>query len=293
MSCLEQLNPSQGGGGFLKHEGILPIAKSIITEWGFEWLLPGHGNAYSDCGKWRSKGCLNVEKHVQQGLDVDMAGKVFVRRYQRTCMRAECPVCYESWAGKEAGKIAWRLQHSPKQGKPIHLIVSPPAQDWMFMSYSELRKFAYEFAKYSGFKGGSCIFHPFRQDKTAKKWVFSPHFHMLGFGWIECTDEISAFTGWIVKNAGVRKSVAGTALYQLSHAGIHKKYHTVTWFGALAYNNMEKVPPMPEKEDVCPVCGNQLQPLYYFGDVKIPDEKGDFWFEPEGWMVKPSRCPGG
>jgi len=88
--------------GTLQPEGILPIAKSILTEWGFEWVLPGNGLKYSDCGDWRSRGWLNVEKHVQQGLDQDMAGKVFVRRYQRTCMRAECPVCYESGAGKEA-----------------------------------------------------------------------------------------------------------------------------------------------------------------------------------------------
>ena len=273
-------------------EGILPIAKSILTEWGFEWSLPGHGLSYSDCGQWRSRGCLNVEGHAQQGLDEDHAGKVFVRRYQRTCMRAACPECYESWAGKEAGKIAHRLQHAPKQGKPIHLIVSPPVEFWIRSSYESLRRMAYEIVKANGFRGGSCIFHHLRQNKTTKKWYFSPHFHMIGFGWIEGTKEGFEKHGWVVKNAGIRKTVSGTALYQLSHAGIHDHYHTVTWFGNLAYNNL-KVPPMPEKEEVCPICGSVLEPLWYFGSEKIPDERGDFWFEPEGWMVKPSRCPGG
>jgi len=34
-----------------------------------------------------------------------MAGKVYVRVFKRMCARAECPVCYEKWAGKEASKI--------------------------------------------------------------------------------------------------------------------------------------------------------------------------------------------
>jgi len=272
-------------------EGRLVDSGRIWVEWGFEWLLPGHGMPYSDCGQWRSRGCLNVEGHSQQGLDEEHAGMVFVRRYQRTCFRAECPVCYESWAGKEAGKIAWRLQHAPKQGRPIHLVVSPPVDVWIRSSYESLRRRAYVVAKQSGFRGGSCIFHHLRQNKITQKWYFSPHFHMIGFGWIKGTKEGFESHGWVVKNVGIRKTVSGTALYQLSHAGIHKKYHTVTWFGALAYNNL-KVPPKEEVEEVCPICGSPLQPLYYFGSKKIPDERGDFWFSPEGWIVKPSRHSG-
>mgnify|MGYP001229395239 CR=1 FL=1 len=287
-----ELNPLRGQGHSLKLEGTLPIAKSKLVKWGSEWDLPGHGDKYPDCGQWRSKGCLNVEKHVQQGLDQDMVGKVFVRRYQRTCMRAECPVCYESWAGKEAGKITHRLQHAPKQGKPIHLVVSPPAEVWIRSSFESLRRMAYVVAKKSGFRGGSCIFHHLRQNKLNKKWYFSPHFHMIGFGWIKGTKEGFQRHGWVVKNVGLRKTVSGTALYQLSHAGIHKEYHTVTWFGDLAYNNL-KVPPKQEEKEVCPICGEQLQPLWYFGSEKIPEEKGDFWFSPEGWIYKPLRDPGG
>ncbi len=272
-----------------QHEGILPLAKSILTEWGFDWSLPGHGKPYYDCGNWLSKGCLNVEAHVQQGLDEDRAGLVFVRRYQRTCFRAECPVCYESWAGKEAGKIAWRLQHAPKQGRPIHLVVSPPVEVWIRVpTYEGLRRMAYKIAKKSGFRGGSCIFHHLRQNKLTFQWCFSPHFHMIGFGWIWGTKEGFERHGWIVKNLKIRKTVSGTALYQLSHAGIHGSKHTVTWFGNVAYNNL-KVPPKPEREEVCPVCGEPLKPLWFFGKRNLPEEIGDFWLPPEGWVEKPSR----
>lgn len=285
VSPLSKLYPGFEPGG------ILPIAKS--TDLGFaEWSLPGHGEAYVDCGSWRSKGCLNVEAHNQEGILESMAGKVFVRRYQRTCLRAECPTCYESWAGKEAGKVQDRLRRSPKKGRPIHLIVSPSMLDIARLSYERLRRRSYVISKNSGFKGGSCIFHPFREREGRRGWEVSPHFHMIGFGWIKGTKEGYERHGWVVKNARIRKTVSGTALYQLSHAGIHKHHHTVTWFGSLAYNKLRIPPQEPEKE-VCPICGEELRELWYFGSEKLPEERGDFWLDPEGWVYKPRRFSGG
>ena len=110
---------------------------------------------------------------------------------------------------------------------------------------------------------------------------------MMGNGWIQGTKEGFASHGWIVKNAGLRKTVSGTALYLLSHAGIHVSYHTITWFGSLAYNNL-KIPPKPKDEDLCPVCKNELQELWYFGALKLPEEKVGLWLDPEGWEIKPS-----
>ena len=257
--------------------------ENLIVEWAYDWTLPGHGSAYSDCGHWRSRGCLNVMDHNQQGIEENRAGKVYIERYQRTCFRAECPICYESWAGKEAGSIAHRLKASRKFGRPIHLIVSPPMEYWVRHDYKSLRKKAYKIAKNSGFKGGSCIFHPFRKVEDSKQWYFSPHFHMLGYGWI---NNDYASHGWVVKNTGVRKSVSGTAMYQLSHAGVSKGTHTITWFGSFSYNKL-KVDPMPKQEHSCPACGAELVNLFYFGAEELPDEKVNLWLDPEGWEVNP------
>lgn len=316
----KELISLRGERGTHSGQGILPIAKTttsgMLKKGGFQheyintfgkktehfvsfsedWELPGHGHAYSDCGAWRSKGCLNVEGHVQEGLEEKMAGKVFVRRYQRTCMRAECPTCYESWAGKEAAKIQHRLRMAPKKGRPIHLIVSPPMEACVRSTYEQLRRRAYVVAKNSGFRGGSCIFHPCREDKQTKRWYFSPHFHMIGYGWIVRTKEGYEEHGWIVKNARIRKTVSGTALYQLSHAGIHKdgRYgrKTITWFGELSYNKLRVRPQDPEKES-CPICGQKLRPLWYFGVENLPEERVDLWMDPEGWRYKPRGLGGG
>lgn len=221
-----------------------------------------------------------------------MVGKALIRMYKRTCMRAECPTCYESWAGKEGRKIQHRLRMAPKKRRPIHLIVSPPMEFWIRHNYEELRRESYVISKSNGFLGGSCIFHPFREDELTKRWYFSPHFHMIGYGWIQHTKEGYERHGWVVKNAGIRKTVSGTALYQLSHAGIHKKYHTVTWFGSLSYNKL-KVPPRVPEKDVCPICGQPLRQLWYFGSKALPEEEGDYWLEIDGFVYKPTRFSGG
>jgi len=104
-------------------KGILPIAKSIAGDWGF-WRLPGHGEQYADCGSWRYRGCLNVEEHVNDGLFESIAGKAYIEFYRRACLRAECPVCYEKWAGKEAGKIEYRLASvGRRMGLVIHVVL--------------------------------------------------------------------------------------------------------------------------------------------------------------------------
>lgn len=274
--------------------GILPIAKSTVpVSWGFEWALPGQGDPYIDCGSWRSKGCLNVEGHNQALIDGhDAVGKVFVRRYRRSCLRAECPTCYEGWAGREAGRIEHRLDGAGKLLRVIHVVVSPPILDICMLTYEKLRRKCYSVLKKSGVRGGSVIFHPFRENESSKTWYFSPHFHVLGYGWVRKTKEGYAQHGWIVKNVGLRKTVSGTALYQLSHAGIHKRFHTVTWFGALAYNKLW-VPPREVEKEICPICGSILRDLWYFGPMDLPQEEGDFWLDPDGWEYKPRRFSGG
>ncbi|GAG75273.1 unnamed protein product, partial [marine sediment metagenome] len=200
------------------------------------------------------------------------------------CGRAECPICYEKWASKEARKIEHRLKQWKSSGRVIHLVLSVPQNMW-YEDFKKLRRKSYVIAKRVKFLGGSCIFHPFRQLENTKQWYFSPHFHMIGYGWIKNVAENFEESGWVVKNLGVRKNVFATAMYQLSHAGIHKKYHTVTWFGHLAYNKLKVVPEL-EEGDKCPICGAKLTRLIWVGDDKcpIPEVEGQYFLDPGGWV---------
>jgi hypothetical protein len=169
--------------------------------------------------------------------------------------------------------------------KPIHVVLSPPPGfiDDSMAGYARARRLAYEIAKHCGLIGGAVIFHPYRL-KCAKcgstiddytnscskcgssvfSWVWSPHFHVLGFGWIVNTAETYEKNGWVVANKGVRKSVYWTFQYLLSHAGV-SSVHTTTWFGHLAYNMMKAVPVLGSLNEVCPYCHAPLMPLVWIG----------------------------
>jgi hypothetical protein len=281
----------------IKAAGILPSCQ--LTEWVLPdarvggWGLPGHGRIKDEdpsygCGTFWRVGCLNVSKH-DAGLDGRRAGMVYVKVKKRSCGRPECPKCYESWAAREAKRIERRVgAYKMRRGKPIHFMVSPPERDWSLSSV-RLKSRAFEVARAVGFHGGSCIFHPFREDEPTKRWYVSPHFHMIGYGWIKGAAENYEISGWVAKNLGVRESVSATAFYQLSHAGVwygQGRKHSVTWFGCLSYSKLQVTPEAKEVER-CPLCQLELVKLLWSSDsgsCPVPDEVGEYFVEPQGWF---------
>jgi hypothetical protein len=268
--------------------GILPVARGTIERsikpvWADEWALVGHGESYDTCGVWLTKGCLNVEAHSYSRVTIDGGkspiGLAVFKRYQMSCDRLSCPVCFKFGAKRGAKKIAHRLEAWKSKGnrKVIHVSLSPSSQDFLSLSYLGLRKKAYRVAKKCNIFGGSLMFHAFRKDSGG--WYFSPHFHLLGYGWVKNVEEVFSKDGWVVKNHGVRESVRGTAFYILTHAGVHEKIKTITWFGCLAYSQRVKVSPLPKSESKCPVCGRMLVPLAYFGKKPLPKEEGFYLWE--------------
>ncbi len=246
------------------------------------WKLPSTKPKKDDCGEWRFKGCLDVKAHEKS----DFKGKIFIKTFQKCCFRASCELCVKKWAGREANKATRRIEkYSKLSKKPVkHIIVSVPT--WQYsLDHKSMKKEAYRILKKVGCIGGAIIFHPFRFNNLEQFWYYSPHFHVLGFGWINDTKELYNKEGWIVKNKGLRKSVFGTFLYQLSHCGIKEKTHSLVWFGDLSYSKlkMEKEP----ETDICPICNAKLRPLYYCGllGAPPPECECEIFVEPEGWHV--------
>ena len=103
-------------------------------------------------------------------------------------------------------------------------------------------------------------------------------------GWVTKTDELFQKNGWLVKNIGIRENPVGTISYLLSHAGIKKRRHTVTWFGDLSYSKLkiEKL----EFKTKCPECDGDFQRLLCFKDglvVEPPPIPFEFSDNHEGW----------
>ena len=225
------------------------------------YKLPSTLEPHEWCGSWIWKGCLNVPGHKYTEAD----GKGFVKTFQKQCFRAGCEKCASSWISREANKSASRLEHYQNLSglESKHIILSPPA--WLLdVPISELRKEAYKILKNVNAKGGCLIAHPFRaykqiqlDGKTKSNWYPRVHFHVVGFGWLEHIVENYEKSGWVVKNKGERDSNYGTIRYILSHAGIKKGYHTLTYFGDLSYSKL--IMPKYENElNLCPYCSEKM-----------------------------------
>jgi len=252
--CLEEFENPTGNFHDVDYLGyMMPGFKEQIHEW---------------CGEWKTKGCLNIEGHKNK--------KAYIRRYQRSCYRADCHVCAKKWLARLANRSTSRITiyqaYTDRRAK--HIVVSPPS--WLHhKSLKFLRKQTYRYLKKVGCYGGTMIFHGYRSyiDEWDRKiWYFSPHFHIIGFGWIIGSDVAKTYreNGWLVKNIGVRKSVFQTVYYQLSHCAIVQGKHTLTWFGELGYHNSKlKVEDEPIL-DKCPECFAKLEELEWNGRGEPP-----------------------
>jgi len=279
-------------------KGILPISQSSflpISQSSFlaDLDLVGSGESYANCGSYFTVGCLNVDDHVGMNLDgVDMEGKAYLERHKISCHRPLCPICWTDWANREKDKATQRLRAfvlKRRSLKPIHVTVSVPHADYG-LSLEMMRKKVYKALKTVHCFGGMMIYHPKRQNHYDGSWYFSPHFHVLGYGWIVDVHRNYVSSGYVVKNVGIRKTVEGTIYYQLSHCGISPKHHAVTWFGALSYAKLHVR--YDEKDGSrCPLCHEKLKKLIWIGPgiCSLPDVEGvAFYDDPNNWVEK--RC---
>jgi len=243
------------------------------------WKFPATKEPHDKCGLWQTKGCLHVEDHKTS----ESKNKVFVKQYKWSCFRPSCKECYPKWIGRQANRSTRRIEEYEKiSGKrPRHVILSVPK--WKHkLSEKEIRKEAYEILKSIHCFGGAIVFHPFRCDNLRNYYYF-PHYHVVGFGRIRGITKSHNRRGWYIKSMGRRKSTFHTFHYLLSHCGIKKNHHSVTWFGDLNYSKLklEKEPDFT----ICPSCGRKLVPIYYEGvhSVVPPDQVFEGFVDSWDW----------
>jgi len=245
------------------------------------WHLPATKEPHDWCGSWTWKGCLNTSGHNK----TECKNKVFIKTFQKSCYRADCSTCWKKWLARESNKATKRIEQYEDQSKRHvkHIVISVPK--WLYgKDKKELSKIARTILKEVNAEGGCMVYHPFRYRKEEKYWYYSPHFHVLGFGWIEAVAETYFKYGWIVKNLGTRDSTFATLYYQLSHAGIRKHNHVLTWFGELSYSKLI----VDYGDDFiakCPYCFEKLEEVYSLGPYrdKTPCLDMELIAEPNEW----------
>jgi len=218
------------------------------------WSLPGHGKPQEECGKIGFIGCPELALDPAWISPEKAAIKHDIKKFRHSCDEASCPKDYENWSTLAAHRVmerfdaAAKLQYIKHKNLLKHIISSPPraCDAW---SIERLRAHSYRALKATGCKGGVSIFHPFRwrcsicgldeescecDGESAGVWYWSPHFHIIGHGWIEGTVDHYAKTGWVIKNLGLRANLFATLKYQLSHAGVWMDDETSSQGGSCA-----------------------------------------------------------
>ena len=229
------------------------------AEWnGF--TLPGQGGHNAYCGKWVSWGCNNVDLHPKK--------KHYCEHSQKTCKRAKCDICLESWILRNANRATRRLWKFSKKTKLKfkHVVLSPPRFD---MSYEDLNKWLKQVLKEANITTHAIIFHPFRFDQSKMRPYASPHFHILTTNHITATKKFYPKTKWFIKNLGELKKesdIFNCIKYLNSHCGIKPKTHSIRYFGDISYSKLkiEKEP----KTHVCPYCYLPLRIFFIKKDHK-------------------------
>lgn len=142
------------------------------------------------------------------------------------------------------------------------------------------------------------IFHGYRKDRSRGVLSWSPHYHVLGFirgGFDVCRDcvhdrgdcascgffkgrEVREYANdkYLVKVFEKRKTVIGTAFYQLNHATIRvgiKRFHVATWFGVCGYSKMKGK--KAKAVATCPACHSEMVKKIHWGKRVIVKDIGD------------------
>ncbi|MBN1244532.1 hypothetical protein JXA31_02950 [Candidatus Bathyarchaeota archaeon] len=288
---------------------------NVQSEWGKhgEHELVGQGKITNPdtCGKFGGFwGCPRTELHNKTTLDgKNHKGKVYVKKVFHSCDKPSCPICYKrGWAVREAGNIESRIKEAEKRfGKAEHIVVSVPKKDYG-LSFEALQSKATKVMAARHILGGCKIFHAFRYHRANETyigepagWFWSPHFHVIGFvdgGYSRCRhckkSTLDCFScdgyegrtrrcyekdGYIVKVLGSRKSIFGTAWYQLNHASVKRgvtRFHVARWFGTSSYRKMKIQKGDRIQRNMCPICGMDLVRLRYMG-FDFDRIIGEFW----------------
>ena len=255
---------------------LMGVWKTMLDVQGYK--LPATANPYNICGKAYYKACL-----------VDNYAKRFVYH----CGRISCEICAKRAGSRLAKKIERRItlyslriqKISKGRNNPLssHVIeaIEPKSEFWDW-SKEKQNRILKRMREIAGITGGCSITHLWRFNKDDLTPIYSPHKHLIVFGWIkENASEL------IKKELGIdvvyhkvrggtlrnRVDVFAVAFYQLSHSAVKTNKHSVQWFGDLAYNKIsnkvleqykdeeyilqdEEI----EKSKCCKLCSERLQP---------------------------------
>ncbi len=256
------------------------------------WNLPGHGLPSPSDG-WVKKAfaCENGD---------------YFKPVKQSCHKLSCPNCCYEKMSETAENVKEKIMNARKFSRSEfgghddvlqHVVISPPKAEYGSFTtldgFRRMRLYASQICAEIGLKGGVLVFHPFRQDGVNgslvpddyepdesnsldfKKWRFSPHFHVVGFGRIKpsSSDFVRCHHNWIYSalRTGKRKmrssvDIYAVVRYTLTHVGVlkesTKRIQSVSYFGLCNSRNQVKIGEIViSRAHKCPCCDGRIHKL--------------------------------
>ena len=214
--------------------------------------MPGNGMYYSSCLGYQMKGCVDSSHSSEHGISQDSA-KVM----RKKCNELSCPRCWVFAINKQAKAAVerievtlsfkknklWRRQRKSRIYN--HLVVSLPKSKYDSCTTHKGRlnveRYVFRKLKEIGIEGGVSIYHPFRFTKNLESIYFSPHIHILGFGYTDKKNIKILYekTGLFTKSIHTfndSKTAFTKIRYLLSHVGVTRHKHRIKYFGDAGNN---------------------------------------------------------
>lgn len=214
--------------------------------------LPGNGMYYKSCMMYQIKGCVDSSHLEEYSIYQDQ-----VKRILKKCNKLSCPKCWTFTINKQALSVVDRIEatlsfkknrlwmENKKSRIYNHLVVSIPKSRYDKCETHEgrlkIERNVFKKLKSIGIEGGVSIYHPFRFTKGLESVYFSPHIHILGFGYTDKNDIKALYdkTGLVVKSINTfndSQTAFTTVKYLLSHTGVSDNKHRIKYFGQAGNN---------------------------------------------------------
>lgn len=213
-----------------------------------------------------------------------------------SCGRPECPICYPTWGSRAAARVENLLEEYQRligsRYRPFYVTLSPDPEDYQEETEETMRRLLEDARKMARILGASAVVvipHGYRIRLERKReaadgasrlhvnryeWCmkqpnpreflsWSPHLHLMGWGYLKDSDEFHQETGWVYKKHRNVDNIAKAAYYQLSHAWVPagKQKHVLRYWGGLSPTNLGCEKTVTWVEETCRVCGKPLHKL--------------------------------
>lgn len=215
---------------FIDTEGNHCFYRPVYHEY-MHWTMPGH-----DTDRPLRKGCGMI--HSRSGGLVYTScpdhPEHFCQAKRLHCWSPRCPQCFNDKALKQGVKaeemlLAYKELHEGEGeyvGDIGHWVVSPPQEVMKSLmqtrdEYMQVLGWVYGCLQMCGATAGITVFHPWREQN--ERWLHSPHFHNLCYGYIDTDRFLRMNPGWIIKKVHPDekiRSIRHNAAYLYTHQGL-------------------------------------------------------------------------